>query len=381
LGFRELAMCNGAAPGADDLDLTDDAVELITDRVSDVLVLPFIPAAFQELFLQQMVKIVLQQLGPDVPRAIHTFAVRNENAFDEAGLEGLVSEIVEQVEPGVSLPLLDPEQKHLCVTWVVRCVVAYSLPGAAAMLLGAEASDCGVTVLRSGVGSAAVILDKDKRKALVMDVETVLPGLPFVSQRVQHSAIEWCVDTIAALLTAAIPSEIAATLVCFSDEELRLLEDKLCEAAVDAPTPLDLMMDRVTKEALVRAAIPRMFSLRFGMVPASWPLRRSGTGGFSQKHSVLKRNMATLSKTITRLSDCWPKRRLWRSFRTRLRTSPRYGSAGISCSPRRLDGPRRRSRGVVLARTRCQPIMTALTDGTRLSSKREFSYNYLRSAL
>jgi len=291
-------MCNGAAPGADDLDLTDDAVELITDRVSDVLVLPFIPAAFQELFLQQMVKIVLQQLGPDVPRAIHTFAVRNENAFDEAGLVGLVSEIVEQVEPGVSLPLLDPEQKHLCVTWVVRCVVAYSLPGAAAMLLGAEASDCGVTVLRSGVGSAAVILDKDKRKALVMDVETVLPGLPFVNQRVQHSAIEWCVDTIAALLTAAIPSEIA-TLVCFSDEELRLLEDKLCEAAVDAPTPLDLMMDRVTKEALVRAAIPRMFSLLYdasdGDVAAARHLR-----ALHENHTELKRKLRLLEVTSRR---------------------------------------------------------------------------------
>ena len=57
-----LAMCDEAAPGGD-LDLTDEAVELITDRVGEALELPFIPAAFQQLFLQQMVQIVLLQLG------------------------------------------------------------------------------------------------------------------------------------------------------------------------------------------------------------------------------------------------------------------------------------------------------------------------------
>jgi len=257
-----LAMCDEAAPGGD-LDLTDEAVELITDRVGEALELPFIPAAFQHLFLQQMVQIVLRQLGPQMPRRIHAFAERNENALDEAGLEGLVDEIVEQIEPGVTLPLLDAKQKRLCVTCVVRCVVAYSLPGAAVVLLGSEAADCGVSVVQMGVGSTAALLDADKRHALVQDVQTVIPKLPFVNQTVQHSAIEWCVDTLAALLTAAIPSEVASTLVCFSDDELRLLEDKLCQAAVDTPTALDLMMDRTTKEKLVRAAIPRMFSLLY----------------------------------------------------------------------------------------------------------------------
>ena len=64
-GAVTLAMCGEAAPGGD-LDLTDEAVELITDRVGEALELPFIPVAFQQLFLQQMAQIVLLQLGPEM---------------------------------------------------------------------------------------------------------------------------------------------------------------------------------------------------------------------------------------------------------------------------------------------------------------------------
>lgn len=290
-----LVVCEAQAP---DLELSDEVVELITDNVSEALVLPFIPTAFRELFVERMVRLVLQQAGPELPQRIRAFSERNEDAFDAAGLEGLVEEIVEQVEHNVSVPLLDAEQKHVLCTWVIRCVVAYSLPEAAATLLGAEANEFGISVLRSGIASTGSLLDEDSRKRLVRDIEASV-SLPFVNRTVQHSAIEWCVDTLGALLSAAIPNEVAATLVCFSDDELRQLEEKLCEAAVVSSTPLDMMMDRETKESLVRGVIPSMFSLLYdasnGDVAAAKRLRL-----LHENRAELKRQLKLLRASSQR---------------------------------------------------------------------------------
>jgi len=194
---------------------------------------------------------------------IFEFADSTEDALVEDGLEGLVQEIVTHIEPTIRLPMLSQEQKHTVLELIVRCVVAYSLPGAAATLLGEQAADVSIMTAKSTINTTAALLTPEKRIAVVSNVESNLPELTFVDRSVQHRIIVWGVDTVGSLLEAAVPTELATALVGFSDEELARLQKQLCEVAVNSATPLDLLMDKDTKTIVVYTVMGSVFSVLY----------------------------------------------------------------------------------------------------------------------
>lgn len=246
-----------------DSELTDEAVELVTQQVMDMVVFPFIPSAFQEFFVSRLVRMIITQCGADISRRICEFVETAEDSFDAAGLEGLVDEIVLQIAPQVDLPLLSDEQKKECLRAVVKCVVAYEAPGATAMLLGAEAADMSTATLRSSIHASAILLEGSQREEVVKAVEERLPVLPMVEKEMQHRAIQWAVGAVGNVMQAVIPAQVAQVLVSFNDDELTLFKEHLKQITLQRQTPLDLVLDADTKALIVSTALDAAFSVLF----------------------------------------------------------------------------------------------------------------------
>ena len=171
LTFASATTAAAAAPLSADDPLSLSPVDMmdITARVSERIDLPFVPAAWEEIMVAEIVSATLESmrehLSPDLKRRIFVALEASEDGISKEEEDVLVEEIIAQMPMAhAKLPLLNDEQKMQLVRGVLSVILGDCSAGGVAR--GAVGNALALATEYGAKGGMA----EGKREALVVEL-------------------------------------------------------------------------------------------------------------------------------------------------------------------------------------------------------------------